>query len=148
MPDPGCFDFNDHAEIAAERAGSKSALNTLLEVPKSAAESFIFSFKQVQQIVHENARQKGWWKDDNTSEDGVRIALMHSELSEALEAMRNGNPYSKKIPNFEHVTEEMADVVIRIMDYCERRELCLAEAIIAKHHHNIGRPFKHGGKAF
>lgn len=73
--------------------------------------------------------------------------MMHSELSEALEAMRDGCPDSDKIA-FSAVEEELADCVIRIMDYAGRNRLHLAEAILAKHEYNLTRPYKHGGKKF
>ena len=96
--------------------------------------------------VNEIAKVKGWC--DAERNDGVMIALMHSELSEALEALRHGNPPDDHIPEFSGVEAEMADVVIRIMDYGKDRGLRIAEAIEAKIAYNINRPMKHGGKAF
>ena len=89
------------------------------------------------------AKGNGFWEMDNPA---AKIALMHSELSEALEATRNNNPESKKIPGFSHVEEELADCVIRIMDFAGHFGLDLSEAIIAKIEHNSSRPHKHGKK--
>jgi len=47
---------------------------------------FIQAWHQVADSVHQIARRKGWW--DAERNDGEIIALMHSELSEALEALR------------------------------------------------------------
>lgn len=76
-----------------------------------------------------------------------KIALMHSELSEALEGLRGDNK-SDKLENFTAEEEELADVVIRAMDYAGKRGLRLAEAIVVKGNYNISRPYKHGGKKF
>ena len=95
--------------------------------------------------MHANAVEHGWWEEDRGTEP---LLLMHTEISEAVEALRAGNPESKKIPGHLHVAEELADVVIRIMDYGAARGLRIAEAIIAKTEYNKTRPHKHGGKRF
>lgn len=96
-------------------------------------------------IVDTTCKEKGLNSHDN---EGCAIALMHSELSEALEAYRVGNPNSKKIPEFSEVAEELADCVIRIMAHGVIREEDIANAIIKKMVYNEGRPFKHGGKLY
>ena len=73
---------------------------------------------------------------------------MHSELSEALEAIRNGNPPDDKIPEFTGVEAELADVIIRIMDMAAAKGYRVGEAVIAKINYNKNRPYKHGGKKF
>jgi len=90
-------------------------------------------------IASWNARQ-GFWDCDNT---GEKIALMHSELSEALEADRKGLT-SDHIPEFSGVEEELADCMIRIMDFAGHHDLRLAEALTAKLQFNLTRPYKHG----
>ena len=92
------------------------------------------------------AKSKGWW--DSQREDGTMIALMHSELSETLEALRHDNPKSDKIPDFTGAEEEIADVIIRAFDWCRHKGFRLGGAIEAKMEFNRGREFKHGGKAF
>lgn len=110
------------------------------------AAGFTEYFPMVAEAVHATAKEKGWWDTDRN--DGEIIALMHSELSEALEGLRHGNPPSDKIPEFSSVEEELADVIVRIMDYSEARGHRVAEALIAKIHYNTGRERMHGGKKF
>lgn len=86
-----------------------------------------------------NAHQ-GFWESENV---GEKIALMHSELSEALEADRKDLP-SDHIPQFSGVEEELADALIRIFDFAGHFNLRLAEAFVAKAQFNLGREFKHG----
>ena len=95
--------------------------------------------KHAQLISNWNARQ-GFWDCDNT---GEKIALMHSELSEALEADRKNLP-SDHIAGFSGIEEELADCMIRILDFAGHHDLRLSEALTAKLQFNLTRPYKHG----
>lgn len=77
--------------------------------------------------IHKTACEKGWWDGDG-KEFGEIIALIHSELSEALEEHRNGFGlteiyYKKDKP--EGIPIELADAIIRMLDYCGKMGLDL-----------------------
>lgn len=111
--------------------------------------------------IHENAVNNGWW--DEPRSFGEIIALCHSELSEALEEYRSGKPMTyfacecgvktdtqyvccgKKMKP-EGVAVEMADCIIRILDWCGKEGIDIEEIIRIKHEYNKTRPYRHGGK--
>ena len=67
------------------------------------------------------------------------LALIHSEVSEALEAFRKGDRN-----NF---AEELADVIIRTLDLGHGLGFDMQAEIADKMEFNRNRPHKHGGKA-
>lgn len=110
-------------------------------------------------LVHETANNAGWYKDPKTGKPiqrnvGEVIALMHSELSEALEAYRK-DLMDDKLPNRSGLEVELADCCIRIFDTARAMKLDLAGAIIEKNRfnrtrkdHKLSERKKAGGKKF
>lgn len=97
----------------------------------------------VQEFCHGIASECGWWSDPETGEpvdrnDGELIALMHSELSEGLEALRK-DLNDDKLPHRKGIEVELADCLIRIMDYAGARNMDLAGAVVEKLRFNCER---------
>ena len=99
---------------------------------------------QMQEEVHRTAIEHGWWEKPRPV--GEVLMLMVTELAEAMEAYRSGNPESEKIPGFSQMEEELADVVIRLLDFAGGEDLDIEGALIAKMLYNEKRPYRHGGK--
>lgn len=86
--------------------------------------------------AHGTAIDKGWWIYPRT--DLEIHALIHSEVAEATEAFRDKDEYGQ--------LEELADVIIRIADFCGQKDWDLTNALVLKLAQNEKRAFRHGGK--
>lgn len=122
------------------------------------------TIRKMQRKAHATALEKGWWdKAPNYQEhpDGMdqrevdcfaaKLALIHSEVSEALEALREtGAPnvtfWDSNGAKPVGVGIELADVLIRIGDLCERYGIDLEAAVVEKLRFNKTRPMRHGNK--
>jgi len=106
------------------------------------------------ELCHQAAVEKGWW-DDNNKTLPEQIALMHSELSEALEEYRLGHSPTEiyrvvtdgvASEKPEGIPIELADLLIRIFDTAGHYGINLEDAIVKKMLYNQTRPHRHGGK--
>jgi len=81
--------------------------------------------------------------------DIAEIGLMGEEIGELIEAIRKDYPLivEEKIKDVTSVGEECADIVIRVMNFCNRKDIDLQEEIEKKHKYNKTRKKLHGKKA-
>ena len=108
------------------------------------------TINEMQQQCFEQAKKSGW------AGPGARpvpfpeaIALVHSELSEALESWRNKEPpsWTDDDGKPQGIGSEFADVLIRLGHYASIFDVNLEAEVQRKLAYNATRPYRHGGKA-
>lgn len=116
---------------------------------------------KLQEQVYQQNVKAGWWTNLQTkdlkskgdvTEILAKLALVHSEVSEALEGVRKGL-MDDKLNHRPMVEVELADAVIRILDLCGHEGYDLAGAIEEKlkfnavrEDHKMENRLKDGGK--
>lgn len=132
--------------------------------------------KKLSEEIHANALKKGFWDGEDGQSIPVKLALIHSEVSEALEADRKGNygaldyfkarietvlnsmpKHSQEDRENEYAAlyvrlvkdtfgAEMAGTIIRCLDLCKKLNINIEAHIEYEHRYNLTRPHKHGKK--
>ncbi len=70
----------------------------------------------------------------------LKLALLHSEVTGALEAHRKDD--------HENFSEEMSDIILRALDLCHALGIDIDSAVTAKMIRNKNREYKRGGKRY
>lgn len=120
--------------------------------------------------IHKHSVEKGWYNPPKSSLENHMLIV--SEVAEATEEVRKGClPAYTYMPGGSYIDiarddfelylssdvsdskpdgelMELADIMIRVMDYAESKGWNLEKAIEAKHYFNCTRPYRHGGKLF
>ena len=120
---------------------------------------------KLQREIHQNNKAKGFY--DEPKNIGEMLALIHSEVSEALECDRKDKICGLDADEVEELTkltddvtfkvkfemqvkdtfeDELADIAIRVLDLAHFKGVNLEKHIRSKMRYNTLRPHKHGKK--
>jgi hypothetical protein len=105
------------------------------------------SLTHLQWVIYNGNVEAGWWKNIATNEPFpkgdvtlqlAKLALVHSEVSEAVEGVRKGL-MDDKLPHRPMPEVELADAIIRAFDLAGHEGWDLAGAILEKLEYNASR---------
>ncbi len=132
---------------------------TIAKIDPFVYDYILLSINNLVWFQHGASKAAGWYNNPDTGESIERnvpemLALIHSEISEALEAYRKGL-MDDKLPHRQGIEIELADAVLRIADLAGYLNLNLGRAVLEKYEYNRDREdhkpenrAKAGGKKF
>ena len=109
--------------------------------------SMNYTLQDIADRCYQIAEDKGWHKSKDQINIPERLALIHSEVSEALEDYRDGHMVTG-LDNHKPIgfPTELGDIVIRVFDLCGELDINIEEELLTKMAYNETRPYRHGGK--
>jgi NTP pyrophosphatase (non-canonical NTP hydrolase) len=156
--------------ILAQQQPARDIFDTPRDVPAYTVGQI--SLNKLAGEIHQTAVSKGWWSEERGLPEVLMLCV--SELAEALEAYRDGDKPCETIfvckvdksdldtwgdngrcnedcwgcdfAKPEGIPSELADCIIRILDYCGHASIDIETAIRRKCAYNKGREYRHGGK--
>ena len=144
--DPGRFYNIDCLPESPQFMGMDHNLRfqTLLE-KRGSYEDARVGINEMMFIAHGSSYMRGWWHDKDTGvlldqeyQVPIKLALIHSEISEALEGDRKGVT-DDHLPHRPAIEVELADALLRIFDLAAAKQLDLAGAFVEKAQYNARR---------
>lgn len=147
--------IEDKIKEMSNKIRDKAAASIPAMIERSKARAGTLSINEILLDAYATEVSKGWHDGDPEEKKSLPIfvALVHSEVSECLEAYRERgfdewrepvdyNPDGKPCG----VASELADTIIRIAAYCAHMKIDLDTALRVKLEFNKSRPHRHGGK--
>ena len=120
----------------------------------STEQRFIDAWTHLAQEIYATGKASGFYDTPHTEpgfNHAEKLMLVVSEIAEGVEGLR-GAPFpgipDDKLPHRPMIECELADAVIRMMNYASHCGLDVSGAIIEKNHFNKTRGHRHGGKRF
>lgn len=110
------------------------------------SEERIDMLNELAKEIHEEAQRHGWWYEERNVFE--LLALVHSEVSEAVEDCRHGlmDTYFEPDGKPCGYPSELADIIIRVLDMAEAAGIDIDHEIRIKVDYNKTRPYRHGMK--
>ncbi len=103
------------------------------------------SIKEWQKEVYSLAKEKGWYNPPKSK--GESILMIMTELAEVVEELRSDEKHYYEVNGKpEGIGPELADIIIRTLDFSESLGINIEEMMIKKHEYNKSRSTRHGNK--
>lgn len=108
---------------------------------------------EIAKRAHEDAKSLGWYDEGKVKSDLESLMMVVTEVVEAVEELRGPNAkiakyYYASSPKPEGYGVEVADAIIRLLDFCAYKQIPIGDIIKEKLTYNLTRGYRHGNKEF